>query len=133
MSRSDSPQAPPGGWPAQRPQGAQGAHPQGVRPQPGEYDLAGWTQGLGGAPLPNPKPQQPAARWRVTKTYGPTQDGAKRFALRYGEQLVCVRHRLSDDGKRRLTTVELVVETTPVVSRQRTLIAVRIPAHDQNT
>ncbi len=58
MSRSDSPQAPPGGWPAQRPQGGQGTQP---RPQPGEYDLAGWTQGLGGAPLPNPKPQQPAA------------------------------------------------------------------------
>ncbi|HEX5665796.1 MAG TPA: hypothetical protein VFX71_03080, partial [Hyphomicrobium sp.] len=62
MSRSDSPQTPPGGWPAQRPQGGQGAQPQGVRPQQGEYDLAGWTQGLGGAPLPNPKPQQPAAQ-----------------------------------------------------------------------
>lgn len=47
MARSDSPQAPPGGWPAQRPQG--------------EYDLAGWTQNLGGAPVPNPKPQQQPA------------------------------------------------------------------------
>jgi hypothetical protein len=47
MARSDSPQAPPGGWPAQRPQG--------------EYDLAAWTQNLGGAPLPNPKPQQQPA------------------------------------------------------------------------
>ncbi len=62
MSRSDSPQAPPGGWPAQRPQGGQGVNPQAARPQQGDYDLAGWTQGLGGAPLPNPKPQQPAAQ-----------------------------------------------------------------------
>ncbi len=54
MSRSDSRQAPPGGF---RPQAApaQSAHLQ------GDYDLAGWTQGLGGAPLPNPKPQQAAA------------------------------------------------------------------------
>jgi hypothetical protein len=48
MSRSDSPQAPPGGWPAQRPQA--------------DYDLATWTQGLGGAPLPNPKPQPAPAQ-----------------------------------------------------------------------
>ena len=57
MSRSDSRQAPPGGY---RPQAAppqnQSAHIQ------GEYDLAGWTQGLGGAPLPNPKPPQAASQ-----------------------------------------------------------------------
>lgn len=46
MARSDSPQAHPGGWPAQRPQT--------------DYDLTQWTQGLGGAPLPNPKPQTAA-------------------------------------------------------------------------
>ena len=53
MSRSDSRQAPPGGY---RPQSA---HLQ------GEYDLSGWTQGLGGAPLPNPKPHQPAGTQAV--------------------------------------------------------------------
>lgn len=59
MSRSDSRQAPPGGY---RPQPAppQGTHNPSAHLQ-GEYDLAGWTQGLGGAPLPNPKPQQAAA------------------------------------------------------------------------
>lgn len=46
MSRSDIPQSPPGGWPAQRPQG--------------DFDPTAWTQGLGGAPRPNPKPQSPA-------------------------------------------------------------------------
>lgn len=79
------------------------------------------------------KPHQPLERLRVAKKFGPAQDGAKRFALRYGDQLVCVRHRLSDDGTLRHTTVELVVETTPVVSRQRALIAVRIPADERRT
>jgi hypothetical protein len=54
MSRSDSRQAPPGGHRPQTGPAPQSAHLH------GDYDLAGWTQGLGGAPLPNPKPQQPA-------------------------------------------------------------------------
>ena len=64
---------------------------------------------------------------RVAKTYAPEQDGAKRFAKRHGETLVCVRHRLSEDGLTRHTTVELLAETTPVATRQRSLIALRIP------
>ena len=54
MSRTDPRQAPPGGY---RPQAAQ---PQAAQ-APGEFDYAAWTQGLGGAPLPNPKPQPAAA------------------------------------------------------------------------
>ncbi len=73
------------------------------------------------------------ARLRVSKTYAPDQDGAKRFACRYGDQLVCVRHRLSDDGNIRHTTVELLVESTPVASRSRSNVAIRIPANDRNT
>jgi hypothetical protein len=79
------------------------------------------------------KTEQPVDRMRVAKKYGPAQDGAKRYALRYGEQLVCVRHRLTDDGTHRITTVELVVESTPVVSRKRTVIAVRIPPDKKQT
>lgn len=63
---------------------------------------------------------------RVAKTYGPEQNGAKRFAKRHGESLVCVRHRLSEDGLVRYTTVELLAETTPVATRQRSMIALRI-------
>jgi hypothetical protein len=73
------------------------------------------------------------AALRVAKTYAPDQNGAKRFAQRYGNQLVCVRHRLSDDGSLRHTTVELLIESTPVVSRARTLVAVKIGATDKNT
>ena len=73
------------------------------------------------------------AALRVAKTYAPDQNGAKRFALRYANQLVCVRHRLSDDGSVRHTTVELLRESTPVSSRARTLVAVRIDPTDKNT
>jgi hypothetical protein len=66
-------------------------------------------------------------RLRVAKTYAPEQDGAKRFCRRHGDSLVCVRHRMSEDGLTRYTTVELLAETTPVACRQRTQIALRIP------
>lgn len=72
-------------------------------------------------------------RLRVAKRYAPTQNGAKRLLRRYGDQLVCVRHRLSDDGKVRHTTIELLIESTPVASRTRNLIAVRIPASDKGS
>lgn len=68
---------------------------------------------------------------RVAKTYSPEQDGAKRFARRYAEQLVCVRHRLNETGTVRYTTVEIVVETTPIVSRARSLVAIRIAPSDK--
>ena len=70
---------------------------------------------------------------RVAKTYAPEQDGAKRFARRYGDQLVCVRHRLNEAGTVRHTTVELLIESTPVASRARCLVAVRIAPTDRET
>jgi hypothetical protein len=70
---------------------------------------------------------------RVAKTYAPDQNGAKRFALRHGDNLVCVRHRLSDDGSMRHTTVELLVESTPVTSRARSLVAIKIAPADRAT
>jgi hypothetical protein len=79
------------------------------------------------------KTDQPLERLRVAKKYGPQQDGAKRFARRYGDQLVCVRHRMSEDGLTRFTTVELLAETTPVATRQRTMIALRLPPGSKST
>lgn len=73
------------------------------------------------------------AQVRVAKTYPPDQKGAKRFALRYGDDLVCVRHRLNETGTMRHTTVELRMESTPVVSRQRSTIALRFPPSDRQT
>ena len=73
------------------------------------------------------------AALRVAKTYSPDQNGAKRFSKRYGDSLVCVRHRLSNDGTIRHATVELLIESTPVTSRARSLVAVKIAAADKNT
>jgi hypothetical protein len=70
---------------------------------------------------------------RVAKTYAPEQNGAKRFARRYGEQLVCVRHRLNEAGTIRHTTVELLIESTPIASRARSLVALRIAHNDKAT
>lgn len=70
---------------------------------------------------------------RIAKRIRPNRNGAKRFALRYGDQLVCVRHRLSADSTIRYTTVELVIEQTPVVPAGDRLIALRLNPRDQFT
>jgi hypothetical protein len=75
----------------------------------------------------------PWAQLRVARTYAPTQNGAKRFALRYGENLICVRHRLDANGTMRHTTVELLVESTPIVKRGPTVIALRLPNSTRET
>ena len=56
---------------------------------------------------------------RVAKTYRPEQKGAKRFARRYVEPLACFRHRLDESGTVRHTTVERLIESTPIASRAR--------------
>lgn len=78
-------------------------------------------------------PEFPYQRLRVAKTYAPDQDGAKRFARRHGDALVCVRHRMSPDGLTRYTTVELLAESTPVAVRSQTIIALKIPPGSKAT
>lgn len=46
----------------------------------------------------------------VTKTLAPGQPGTLGWSHRHGSALVCVRYRESNDGSRRYTTVELVVD-----------------------
>ncbi len=73
------------------------------------------------------------ANLRVARRIAPDRDGAKKLALRYGEQLVCVRHRLNSTGTVRFTTVELLVEQTPVVPTGTRLVAVRLEPGDRPT
>lgn len=40
----------------------------------------------------------------------PSQRGAKRLAAQYGDRLVCVRYRYDEKRKKRLKTVELIIE-----------------------
>jgi hypothetical protein len=47
------------------------------------------------------------------KKLQPGQPGTKRLLERYGENLLCVRYRYDPESKRRLKTVELIVEEIP--------------------
>ncbi len=53
-------------------------------------------------------------RSTVIKKLSPATPGAKRYANRYGNALVCVRYRDDPVSQRRLTTIELVVEERPL-------------------
>ena len=47
----------------------------------------------------------------VIKKMKPGEPGTKRLLAHYGEQLICVRYRHDKQNRRRLTTVELIVDT----------------------
>ncbi len=73
---------------------------------------------------------QPRERHRVAKTLAPDDRGARRYAERYGEALVCVRHRTDARGKVRHVTVELLVDSQPIRPRNVRIVALRIePRH----
>jgi len=79
----------------------------------------------GGTPL--------ASSLRVAEVYSPKQNGMKRFARRCGDLHVCARHLLNEAGTVRQTTVELLIESTPIASRSQSLVAVRISPTDKAT
>lgn len=60
----------------------------------------------------------------VLKKLSPQAAGAKKLAARYGDALVCVRYREDPAGKRRLTTIELIVEQRPIPAPQSVRIGV---------
>lgn len=57
-------------------------------------------------------------RTRVIKKFAAHQPGALKLARRYGEALVCVRHRESLDGSTRYITVELLIEQLPIFKKK---------------
>lgn len=65
----------------------------------------------------------------VIKTLNAGAPGTRRYQRKYGDDLVCVRYRTDEVGRRRLTTVEIIVEQTPLSSpRHRVAMASRTPA-----
>ena len=62
---------------------------------------------------------------QVIKTLGPTDRGALELARRYGNALVCVRHRTDAKGKVRHTTVELLISSEPIRTRSVKMVLVR--------
>lgn len=65
---------------------------------------------------------------RVTRSLRPGQPGTLKLLRTYGHGLVCVRYREDAQGQIRYTTVEVVVEQSPVVRRlsDRKIVLVRI-------
>lgn len=76
---------------------------------------------------PNPPPPMPTRC--VVKTLAPGRPGTRRWQQRYGPALVCVRYRIDDTARQRLTTVELVVERAPLLAALP--VAVRIAAQER--
>ncbi len=83
--------------------------------------------------MSTPPPRTPRYA-HVTKTLRPGQPGTLKLARRHGDALVCVRYREDGPGQRRCTTVELIVDESPVQRRmsERTLVQVSIPWEDQH-
>jgi hypothetical protein len=46
----------------------------------------------------------------IRKTLSPGKRGTKQLLAEYGERLVCVRYRYDESRRRRLKTIELIVE-----------------------
>ena len=55
---------------------------------------------------------------RVVKKIPPQGPGARKLSLRFGQALVCVRHREDAQGATRYITVELVVQQSPIQRRK---------------
>jgi len=56
---------------------------------------------------------------RTSTTVRPGHRGAKKFLAQYGDRLVCVRYRSDEQKRKRLKTVELIVEEWPWKPRPR--------------
>ena len=69
---------------------------------------------------------------RVTKTMSPDQPGAIKLAREYGESLICVRYRCNAELTTRYTTVELLLQETPIQRSTEALklIQVQMPWDD---
>ena len=68
---------------------------------------------------------------RVIKTLSPTDRGALAYAQKYGDLLVCVRHRTDAKGKIRHTTVELLVDSRPIKPRTAKMVLVKVAPHER--
>ena len=66
----------------------------------------------------------PAHAWAVAKTMQVDTPGAVKLTRKYGDQLVCVRYRVSPDGAERITTIELEVDRVAVQRKTNPLVSV---------
>lgn len=81
--------------------------------------------------MDTPTPGTEATHIRVIKKLPPGSKGALKLAQQFGPALVCVRHRVDAQARHRYTTVELLVEKTPIRARPQATVAVRIEGHEK--
>ena len=68
---------------------------------------------------------------RVIKTLAPADRGAIELARRYGNALICVRHRTDPKGKVRHTTVELLINSEPIRPRTAKMVYLQTQPHER--
>lgn len=66
-----------------------------------------------------PRDDEAWQQTRVRKTLWPPQPGTRRWRLKFGAELVCVRYRQTSDRRYRFTTIEVVVDHRPIGARGR--------------
>ncbi|MFN4115347.1 MAG: hypothetical protein ACK4F7_02465 [Inhella sp.] len=69
---------------------------------------------------------------RVLRKLAPTTGGACKLARRYGEALVCVRHRVDAQARLRYAKVELLDEVTPIQARSERVVGLRVGARERD-
>jgi hypothetical protein len=79
------------------------------------------------------KKKTSVAASKVVKKLPPGVPGTLKHVRKWGEALVCVRHRHDSEGKTRYTTVELVVEQAPIQMHTKRHVTVRLDPHDIQT
>lgn len=70
-------------------------------------------------PTTQPQRPLPASRYAVTKTIAPGQPGSLKLLRRFGSALLCVRYRDDPASATRMVTAEVILETRPIPSAQR--------------
>ncbi len=71
-------------------------------------------------------------RLRVLRKLSPSARGALKLARRFGDTLICVRHRGDDRGEYRYTTVELVIDKIPVQPRVERIVWLKLAPREQS-
>lgn len=56
--------------------------------------------------------------FEVRQTLKPGESGTRKLAARFGDKLVCIRYRVDAARQRRYTTVELIVDEAPLMTRR---------------
>lgn len=60
----------------------------------------------------------------VVKTLSPGARGTRRYLEKYADRLICVRYRKDPTRRRRLTTVELIVDEGPLIPQSDAVKAI---------